>query len=315
MYCIRIKCILLVSICVSFTFSEVLHILQDLEPPHYLYNHINNKYVPPLESVDLHPLPSISTTTTKATTRTPLPTTTTEFFLPEIIVNKYTEVEEIGDVQKDTENEDFDGYAYPTMPHPVYLPVTTAKTTRKPIVNDPLPTRQYLPPHVNDDVIPPNNEYIPSLRNKQPKNLFRTSTTSPPLRMELNQLRCLASPQNGYFKALLTFAPNSLEHPPVILIDGNPSGELHNVCGIRMVRTKVLVNIRSAAFQQCGVESCGNVDSTGGEIVHQLCVRLSFPQIHGLMTAGDATLTLQCKVQELVAAQTHSLRIGVNRER
>lgn len=305
--------------CVTFTLGEVLHILRDLQPPHYLYPHINNEYVPPLESVD-------PATTTRATTRRPL--TTTEFFLPEIIVNKYTE-EEATNVEKDiAEDEYFNGYPYPTIPHPVYLPVTTAKTTRQPIINDPLPTRLYLPPPNDQDEIPrdavdPNSDqYIPSLQNKQPKNLFRTPTTiqqSPTssstlssLRMELNQLRCLASPQNGYFKALLTFAPNSLDHPPVILVDGNPSSDLHNVCGIRMVRTKVLVNIRFAVFQQCGVESCGEQNGLDGQ---KLCVRLSFPQIRGMMTDDDGTLTLQCKVQELVAAQTHSLRVGVNKER
>lgn len=315
---IKIPIILGVCLWVNVSFGDVLHILRDLEPPHYLYNNVNNEYVPPLESVDLHPLTSTSLpiTTTKATTRRPF-TTTTEFFLPEIIVNKYTEADEANDFEKD---EDFQGY--PTIPHPIYLPVTTI---RNPIINDPLPTRHYIPPPPSNTdlqtpqadipVDPISNQYLPPyLRNKQPKNLFRIPTTIQPLRMELNQLRCLASSQNGYFKALLSFGPNSIDNPPVILIDGNPtSSDLHHLCGIRMVRTKVLVNIRSEVFQQCGVEPCGETSSSGDG--QQLCVRLSFPQISGMMTAGDATLTLQCKVQELVATQTHSLRVGVHKER
>lgn len=309
--------------CISFAIGDVVHIARDLEPPYYLYDHVTNDYIPPTVDVDLHPFPPSlrPITATKTTTRKPF-STTTEFFLPEIIVNKYTETDEAA-VQR--EEEEFNGYPPPTSPHPIYLPVTTSKTTRKPIVHDPVPTAQYLPPpNVDpqtpvDDTLEPSGQYIPSSRFKQPKQLFRFPTTikqsiSPaqPLRMELTQLRCLASPQHGYFKALLTFAPNALELPPVFMIDGNPSAA-HDACGIRMVRTKVLIAIRSTAFQQCGVEPCGET-SSGGHY-HQLCVRLSFPQISGMMTAGDASLTLQCRVQELVAAQTHSLRIGVNRER
>lgn len=42
-------------------------------------------------------------------------------------------------------------------------------------------------------------------------------------------------------------------------------------------------------------------------------MRLRFPQIEGMWTASDALLTLHCRVQASIAAQTHAVRVSVQR--
>lgn len=47
----------------------------------------------------------------------------------------------------------------------------------------------------------------------------------------------------------------------------------------------------------------------------ELCLRLRFPQIRDMKSIGDAILTLQCKVQDKIVTKVHSIKVGVSDSR
>lgn len=265
----------------------------------------------------------------------PFPTTTTPkpFVLPEIIVNKRTKQNKPSTVYlppplqipAETEpplavpplSDDSNIYLPPVFnaepPASLYLPSSIQPIV--PVIVD-HPTSIYLPPPVLSDE--PTPEAPPSkpsdydeqtgyqylaptkatavhLRNHKNIDLFRNQNNSNALRLELNDLRCLQH-RDGYFRANI-IAQSFIETLPIVDADA-----LSPQCQLRLVRTTFVLNIRASDFERCGVYACSN---------NELCVKLRFPQIAGMKSASDASITLQCKLQERVATKTHALRFGI----
>lgn len=264
----------------------------------------------------------------------PFPTTTTPkpFVLPEIIVNKRTKQNKPSvvylppppsspQVTPETESpifvpplsDDANVYLPPVfdveLPESVYLPSPVQPIDA--VVVD-RPTSIYLPPVISDVPVSPSkpsdydeqpgyhyvkppNTVAVNLRNHKNIDLTRSQNISNPLRLELNDLRCLQH-HDGYFRANI-IAQSFIETLPIVDADA-----LSIQCQLRLVRTTFVLNIRATDFERCGVYACSN---------NELCVKLRFPQIAGMKSANDALLTLQCKLQERIATKTHALRFGI----
>lgn len=264
----------------------------------------------------------------------PTTTTQKPFVLPEIIVNKRTKAHKPSTVYlppppqiiPETEPplvvpplaDDSNIYLPPTFvaepPSSVYLP-SPVQPIDTVIVDQ--PTSVYLPPpSVFDEPVPvpevpskpsdfdeqsgyhysaPTRAAVANLRNHKNVDLFRSTNNSKPLRLELNDLRCLQN-RDGYFRANIV-AQSFIETLPILDADAQSAQ-----CQLRLVRTAFVLNIRATDFERCGVYACSN---------HELCVKLRFPLITGMKSANDALLTLQCKLQERVATKTHTLRFGI----
>lgn len=162
----------------------------------------------------------------------------------------------------------------------------------------PPPAFDYLPPTTSME--PPRDEpdtsYLPSADKRDPKDLDFFKTTVNTLngtKVEVRDLKCLQTP-DGYYKASI-YMHNNVEVTPTIEREsGDPR------CEIKTLRSQSIVNIVSEDFQKCGIFSCGA----------DLCLKLRFPQIRGLRTGDDLSLTLQCKLPERVVVKTHSIRVG-----
>lgn len=309
------KFLLIFCVCYRFINGDVLYkinkIIRNLQPP-YLY--MNNNSFPSAE-------------------------TTTEFFLPEIIVNRNVFPDENIDYFPQQTNT---GDEYSNLQN-YYVPPYPENNLPEIIINDVPPlSNAYLPPapetitqaseyepswngynenNINDTSIrylpptdmqtmdepinipiPPSGNYIPPVHAKKDRKLKdNAARINPPLLVELNELRCLPN-QNGYFKALLT-VKNSIVHPPIIEHDSKDRR-----CRLLYSQSKVEVNIPVEQFQLCQVIECGD----NGQY---LCVQIRFPQIAGMRSLTDAILTLQCKTQNRVVTKTHALRLGVSKER
>lgn len=185
------------------------------------------------------------------------------------------------------------------QPTSVYLPPPTV------LLDEPVPVPEVSPvlPSKPSDFdeqsgyhyLVPTRAVAANLRNHKNIDLFRSANTSKPLRLELNDLRCLQN-RDGYFRANIV-AQSFIETLPILDADTQSAQ-----CQLRLVRTTFVLNIRATDFERCGVYACSN---------HELCVKLRFPQITGMKSASDALLTLQCKSQERVATKTHTLRFGI----
>lgn len=259
-----------------------------LEPPLYIYDdhHFGQNhhyYVPEVTNRPPSPPPSPPTT---------------EFTLPEIIINR--------SVQPDGRHY----YAPPSVAYDdisaTYLPPNVAST--------------YLPPsdvvHPQSDEVPNNDEmdaggYIitpPSqtyLPVRQPAGRqLKTGAKSTPLRLQLNEMKCLANSINGYFKVVLS-VQSFLSTAPVIDEDVAAA----NDCNIQLVQSRIVIDINGASFSRCAIRSC---DENGKA---KLCLKLRFPLIKGMTTLGDSLLTLQCLVQVPIISKTHALHLGVSRDK
>lgn len=310
------KFLLIFCVCYRFINGDVLHklnkIIRTLQPP-YLY--VNNNSFPSVEM-------------------------TTEFFLPEIVVNRNVFPSENIDYfpQANTGDEYSNHRNYYVPPYPenslpdiiindvpplsnAYLPpappetITQASELYEPPwsgynennnIND--TSVRYLPPshfQTMDDPINiplPLGNYVPPVHVKQDRKLKdNAARINPPLLVELNELRCLPN-QNGYFKALLT-VKNTISHPPIIEHDSKDRR-----CKLQYDQSKVEVHIPVEQFELCQVTQCGD----NGQY---LCVQIRFPQIAGMRSLNDAILTLQCKIQNRIVTKTHALRLGVSKER
>lgn len=283
---------------------------QQLQSPHYAYNQPSAPNYPPA-------IPVFTTSTTSTTTTTPQPTTsaaTTEFFLPEIIVNRRLKS------------------SGTRRPYPVYLPSSKVSSTPAASTTPDEETAAYY--KYDAPVQQSNNDIAPSFSYLPPAT-FRNAL--PSLHLVLNQLRCqeptAAIPEAdgapnsaesvGFFRALLNVqssAVRRIEIAPVADVDFDVDfagdSDSSSFCGIRNFNgTLIVVDVPPARFAACGVEPCAieaaTATSTASPSPSQLCMRLRFPQIAAMRTAADALLTLQCRVQERIVSQTHSIRVPV----
>lgn len=197
-------------------------------------------------------------------------------------------------------------YYYPKPPiqfdeptpivEPGYLPPSTPSP----------PVLQYLPPPTT-----PVNGYLPpssartrtaAVSNRSENDFFALSNPArSPLRLELVEMKCLASGPDGYFRTRITVQS---------FINTMPVFEDISGCGHRLeiVRNQLQINIPVNEFKACGVIACGQKNE-------ELCTRIRFPQIDRIRTASDAILALQCKPQERIVSRTHALRMGVSSDR
>lgn len=158
-----------------------------------------------------------------------------------------------------------------------------------------VPDNQYLPPPQDEPI-----DGYPHSRPKQSKflkheNVFLSSKSSP-LHLSVNSLRCLDG-HGGYFQANIV-VQSFIENLPVVDLD-----TIDPRCQFNLVGVKLLLNIAIEDFQRCGVIPCSN---------RELCVNLRFPQIFGMKSLDDSSLTLKCKVQDRVVSKTHAFRFGVS---
>ncbi|XP_030375616.1 uncharacterized protein LOC115624908 [Scaptodrosophila lebanonensis] len=225
---------------------------------------------------------------------------TTEFTLPEIIENRSVKThgnfiplsqhylppaEERPSYESPKpvpSDEAFAGYYYPSPSS------TTTSTTQRPIVvQDP----------GDDNDLEAGYDYHAPVLPSTPAPVYlppeQPSSENQQLRLRLKEMRCL---QGGYFRTILKVDSFISTAPTVDTGDAQDKR-----CELKLSRSYLLLDIAGADFERCGVRSCGK----------DLCLRLRFPAIRGLRTAGDAILTLHCKTQERVAVKTHALKMGV----
>lgn len=243
-----------------------------------IYPFLNNSYLPPSNRPPLMDIPETTQPTKPPISFDPIDTPA---YIPPTIAQNPNDI--MNDVPtKTTLNPD--GYKY--------LPPTQQIPT---VQQDPDSSDNFIPM-----VSPPSQGYLPSqTRGRELRDEIFPATQNSQLQLELNELRCLPS-IGGYFKAILS-VQSFVQSLPMI------ENDVQDVrCDLQVIRTRIVINIASADFRRCGVESCGS---------QQLCLKIRFPQIQGLRTLADAVLTLQCRTQDRVVAKTHALRIGLNREK
>lgn len=302
--------------CFSFISGDISHLnqklhrlLNNLEPPFYVYDrHHNHYYVPPIASVPVIPISEVIP---------PSLPSSTEFSLPEIIINRSV-------IPK--KSLDSDPLQYGDIPNQKYIPPTQQEPSVIHADNTYIPSQ--LRPESDQE--PPNNhpstqndgydhepaidymmepipQYLPAARQPDSRQL-KGSGFSLPLRLTLQELQCLAAIKpGGYFRATLLLVQSPLEHLPVI---DSETVLATSECDIRLVNSRILINIAGESFERCAVKRCDSSDHD-----YQLCLKLRFPQIKGMTTLGDSILTLQCQGQKRVASKTHALHVGVSRDR
>lgn len=316
-------------------------IIRKLQPPYYIYDHHNQEYIPvqnpaehPIEFPSIHP-PVIQIplfpTQAPAQSRPPL----TERPLPEIIINKNVPIDAYDYLDnkyippQPFADEPKDLMTNPIIPGNNYLPPNV-----KPQADSPSTSDHYLPPNLENDIlvndILNNSYYLPAVpptiqsddyeqiehgyslaapRNpleiKKPtgRQIETSDGLNQPLRLELNELRCLTGIPQGYFKAVLT-VQSFISATPVIELDDKVIND--QKCKIRLTKNRLIIDIDQRTFEKCGILDCGQ---------QQLCLKLRFPQIQGMTALSDSILTLQCKIQEKVVTKTHAVHLGVSKEK
>lgn len=323
----------------SFVIADITHLnqklhrlLNHLEPPFYVYDqHHNHYYVPPIASVTV--IPTVEEIS-------PSRPTTTEFSLPEIIINRSIIPKEsldsgpsqydanpryIPPTQQEPSDADqpYNTYIPPQSrpetvqepPNIGYLPSITPTHDQPLAQNDGLYDQPDRPdvqfdeePAIDGNVLDPIPQYLPAARQPESRQL-KGRGFSQPLRLTLQELQCLAANKpGGYFRAKL-LVQSTLEHAPVI---DSETVRATSECDIRFINSRILINIAGEEFERCAVKRC---DSSAHDDNHQLCLKLRFPQIKGMTTLGDSILTLQCQGQKRVVTKTHALHVGVSRDR
>ncbi|EDW79701.1 uncharacterized protein Dwil_GK17924 [Drosophila willistoni] len=240
---------------------------------------------------------------------------TTEFSLPEIIENRSVKFQgssqghgnfiplnqlygppSVGEQPSYESPKPSDGY--------YYAPPSTAGTS----TTTPQPIIVQDPGEYNDvEQNPPGYDYhapapVAPQRPSTPAPVYLPPGEILPeqtqqVRLRLKDMRCLPG---AYFRAVLKL-DSFLGAAPIM---DNDHDEDDDHCELKLSRSFLLLDIPGADFERCGVKSCGQ----------DLCLRLRFPTIRGLRTAGDSILTLHCKSQERVAVKTHALKMGVSND-
>lgn len=335
---------LVLVFCLSFISADISHLnrklhrlLGHLEAPFNVYDPNHHYYVPPIASVTVIPIPEAI----------PSIPTTTEFTLPEIIINRSI-IPKKSLHSDPTQYDDIPNHRYipPTQQEPsvIYadqLDNTYITSQSRPESDQEPPNIGYLPsitptndnpaaendgsydqsdrPDVQFDEEPasiddngyvpePIPHYLPVARQPESRQL-RGGGFSLPLHLTLQELQCLAANKpGGYFRATL-LVQSPLEHEPVI---DSETVLATSECDIRLVNSRIIINIAGEAFERCAVKRC---DPLVHDENHQLCLKLRFPQIKGMTTSGDSILTLQCQGQKRVVTKTHALHVGVSRDK
>lgn len=269
-------------------------------PPVFVYDEQfdqHHYYVPAADPNRPAPLPP----------QRPSPPTTTEFTLPEIIINRSAQLKDQQHyIPPPAYDEDISG---------TYLPPSPISSTY-------LPPDEHLSNHPQFDEIPvgdsadkndggyiissPSQTYLPATTRqtvvgRKPKAEVNKSTA--PLRLQLLEMKCLANTDSGYFKVSLA-VQSFLVNVPVIDEDASASD-----CNIQLVQSRIVIDINGASFSRCAIRLC---NETGQG---QLCLKLRFPQIKGMSTLGDSLLTLKCLPQSTIVAKTHALQVAVSRDK
>lgn len=183
-------------------------------------------------------------------------------------------------------NEEIPSPPQPTEPTE-YLPPPPPPPTA--------PDNEYLPPQ--DEIPITGYQYPKPKQRKTVKNLISTKNhRNNALQIVINSLRCLEG-RGGFYQANI-IVQSFIENLPIIDLDTNDPQ-----CQLQLNGIRFILNIRSEDFQRCGITHCGR---------HELCINLRFPQIFGMKSLDDGLLTLKCRIQERVAAKTHTLRVGVS---
>lgn len=192
-------------------------------------------------------------------------------------------------------------YYYPRPPSPPPIQFDEPPAPPKPV------EPAYLPP-----LAPPANGYLPPFATRSSAAVaanrsvsdadFFALTNNPkaPVRLELNEMKCLNYGDTGFFKSRIT-VQSFIESRPVFE-DGQSCNRLETL------RNQIYLEIPAREFAHCGVSVCGQKND-------ELCVRIRFPQIRGMRTISDPILVLQCKSQERVVTKTHALRMGIASDR
>lgn len=192
--------------------------------------------------------------------------------LPEIIVNRAI-------------NPFKRGYVYET---PSTQPTLNDEYIPPPVYDYLPPTTSLSPPVRDEPTI--DNSYLPPLDGLIKRNSKSMNGT----KIEIRDMKCLQAP-NGYFKSVLVIHKN-LNEPVIDVNDGGTR------CEVKLHQGQILINIVSEDFKKCGIHPCG---------LSEVCLNLRFPQVRGLRTSNDLSLTLQCKLPERVVAKMHSLRMAL----
>lgn len=329
-------CFRFISADVSHLNRKLHRLLSHLEPPFYVYDrHHNHYYVPPIASVTVIPI---------VEPISPSLPSTTEFTLPEIIINRSiipkksldndpSQYDDIPNHRYIPPTQQEPSVIYADQPDNTYIPsqfrpesdqeppnsgyLPSIIHDRPPVPNDGIynlperPDVQFDEESAVDDtgyVLEPIPQYLPAARQPESRQL-KGGDFSLPLRLTLQELQCLAANKpGGYFRATL-LVQSLLEHVPVI---DSETVLATSDCDIRFVNSRIFINIAGEAFERCAVKRC---DSFANDEKHQLCLKLRFPQIKGMTTLGDSILTLQCQGQKRVVTKTHSLHVGVSRDK
>lgn len=245
----------------------------------------------------------------------PINSPTTEFFIPEVIVNRkatphHQYIPPSPPIIVDDKPQDYlppydlsrqhthdpnlfvvysngnEGYVYDE-------PTTT--TTSSPLGDFPVDQDapengyDYHPP--NPILQPPSSGYLPP----SPQPEFRNTINPEQLHVNVKDIRCMNS-GIGFFRAIVKIEDGYVGSVP--LVDYEP---YNNRCDFKLSRNYVAIDIEHYNFNTCGVKDCGN----------NLCLRVRFPLISGLKSGSDNFLTLQCKPQNRVVAKSHSFKMGV----
>ncbi|KAL5289490.1 hypothetical protein ACFFRR_009546 [Megaselia abdita] len=236
---------------------------------------------------------------------------TTEFLLPEVILNKQTKQYHYIPPPSTPIVVDDNPQEY-LPPHYdlnrqllvysngkegyVYDKPTTSTSTTSSSLGD-FPVDQEVPVEESYDYNPPkpaSPTYLPP--SNQPE--FRNTIAAEELHINIKDMRCMNS-ANGFFRAIIKVEDVYLGSVP--LVDYEPYDKS---CDFKLSRNYIAIDIDHFNFKTCGVRDCGN----------NLCVKLRFPLISGLKSGADNFLTLQCKPQNRIAEKSHSFKMGVTND-
>lgn len=248
----------------------------------------------------------------------PINSPTTEFFIPEVIVNRKSRPYNqyvpasppivVEDIPQDylPPPQDLNQHHNPNLfvvysngnEGYVYDEPTTSTTTSTSSPLGDFPVHQDTPVQEGYDYHPPKpvpqpptSGYLPP--STQPE--FRNTISPEQLHINVKDMRCLNS-DSGFFRAIIKIEDGYVGSVP--LVDYEP---YNNRCDFKLSRNYIAIDIEHYNFNTCGVRECGN----------NLCLRVRFPLISGLKSGSDNFLTLQCKPQNRVVAKSHSFKMGV----
>lgn len=280
-----------------------------------------------------------------------VPDTTTEAFIPEIIVNRNLR-DDFNVVQNIRQSDAFypylnNSYLPPSNRPPLMDIPEPTQPSRPPISFDPIDTPSYIPPTVAQNPNDIVNDF-PTKTTLNPDGYkYLPPTQQTPIVQQDPDLpdfvQIVTPPSTSYLPSQskarelrdeLPFRDSQNSQNPQLQLELNELRCLPNVGGYFRAILSVQSFVQNLPIIENDVQDircdlqvvrtrivvniaavdfrrCG-VENCGSQ---QLCLKIRFPQIQGLRTLADSVLTLQCRMQERVVSKTHALRLGLNREK